>query len=85
MIREEPRKLDGRIEVDDAYLGGALPGGKRGRGSESKVSFVAAVQTTASGHPLYVCLTKLKFNKEEMTKWAQESLCASATVVSDGL
>jgi len=31
--READRKLDGRIEVDDADLGGAHPGGKRGRGS----------------------------------------------------
>jgi transposase-like protein len=27
--REAGRKLDGRIEVDDAYLGGEHPGGKR--------------------------------------------------------
>ena len=35
--REEPRQLDGRVEIDDAYLGGELPGGKSGRGSENKV------------------------------------------------
>ena len=36
--REAPRQLDGRVEIDDAYLGGELPGGKSGRGSENKVS-----------------------------------------------
>lgn len=84
-VREGPRQLDGRVEIDDAYLGGELPGGKSGRGSENKVSFVAAVQTTEAGHPLYACLTKLEFTKEAMAGWAKKSLCASAHVVSDGL
>lgn len=84
-VREEPRQLDGRVEIDDAYLGGELPGGKSGRGSENKVPFIAAVQTTESGHPLLACLTKLEFTKEAMAEWAKKSLSASAHVVSDGL
>ena len=43
--REQATVLSGRVEIDDAYLGGELPGGKVGRGSESKVPFIAAVQT----------------------------------------
>ena len=39
-------KLAGRVEVDDAYLGGQRPGGKRGRGAAGKTPFVAAVETT---------------------------------------
>jgi transposase-like protein len=39
-------KLTGRIEVDDAYLGGERSGGKRGRGSPGKTPFVAAVETS---------------------------------------
>jgi Transposase zinc-ribbon domain/ISXO2-like transposase domain len=39
-------KLAGRIEVDDAYLGGERSGGKRGRGSPGKTPFVAAVETS---------------------------------------
>lgn len=84
-VREESRQLDGRVEIDDAYLGGELPGGKSGRGSENKVSFIAAVQTTETGHPLFACLTKLEFTKDAMTGWAKKSLSASAHVVSDGL
>lgn len=83
--REETRQLDGRVEIDDAYLGGALPGGKRGRGSQNKVSFIAAVQTTDTGHPILVCLKKLEFTKDALTQWAKKSLCASAQVISDGL
>ena len=29
-------KLEGRVEVDDAYPGGQRPGGKRGRGAAGK-------------------------------------------------
>ena len=43
---EKPR-LAGRVEMDDAYLGGQRPGGKRGRGAAGKTPFVAAVETTA--------------------------------------
>jgi ribosomal protein L37AE/L43A len=46
LLREESRRLDGRVEIDDAYLGGEKSG-KPGRGSENKTAFVAAVQTSA--------------------------------------
>ena len=84
-LREESRQLDGRVEIDDAYLGGELPNGKRGRGSENKVPFIAAVQTTEAGHPLFVCLAKMEFTKDAIAQWAKKSLCASTKVVSDGL
>ena len=84
--REELRQLDGRVEVDDAYLGGELVGGKAGRGSENKVPFIAAVQTSAAGHPLQVVFSRVKaFSLDEVEGWARKHLAASATVVSDGL
>lgn len=45
--REEPRRLNGFVQIDDAYLGGERNGGKRGRGAEGKQPFVIAVQTDA--------------------------------------
>jgi len=33
--RENDRQLDGRVEIDNAYLGGKRSGGKVGRGSEN--------------------------------------------------
>jgi hypothetical protein len=39
--RERNQPLSGRVELDDAYWGGARHGGKRGRGSENKTPFVA--------------------------------------------
>ena len=83
--REAPRQLDGRVEIDDAYLGGELRGGKSGRGSQNKVPFIAAVQTTETGHPLKVCLKKLEFTKDAIAEWSRTALAASARVVSDGL
>ena len=84
-VREDSRVLDGRVEIDDAYLGGELPGGKSGRGSENKVSFIAAVQTTADGQPQFACFAQQPFTTEEVAAFAAKSLATSATVVSDGL
>ena len=84
-LREESRQLTGRVEIDDAYLGGEHHGGKPGRGSPNKVSLVAAVQTTESGAPVLVCLSKRAFTKESIEEFAAKSLAAPATLVSDGL
>lgn len=84
--REQTTILSGRVEVDDAYLGGENPGGKRGRGSENKVPFVAAVETNKYGHPLRAVFTPVKgFRRSEIALWACSSLAATTTVISDGL
>src|SRR3954447_22063234 len=44
-------ELEGQVEIDDAYLGGERPGGKRGRGVAGKTPFVAAVETSAERKP----------------------------------
>ena len=84
-LREADRRLSGRVEIDDAYLGGEVQGGKAGRGSPNKIPFVAAVQTTESGQPIYMCLSKRPFTKESIQTFAQRALAAPATLVSDGL
>ncbi len=56
-LREETRKLTGRVKLDGAYLGGELQGGQRGRCSPNKVAFVAAVQTTQQGDADLMCLS----------------------------
>jgi ribosomal protein L37AE/L43A len=84
-VREDKRTLDGRVELDDAYLGGQRSGGKAGRGSENKVPFVAAVQTTSDGQPQLVCLRQQPFTREQVAVFAARSIAPSATVVTDGL
>ncbi len=49
--RDDERKLSGKVKIDDAYYDGERHGGKRGRGSENKVPFIAAVSTNEDGHP----------------------------------
>jgi transposase-like protein len=39
--RDSHYQLVGKVDIDDAYLGGENSGGKAGRGSENKVPFVA--------------------------------------------
>ncbi len=84
-VREDGRQLDGRVEIDDAYLGGERSGGKVGRGSENKVPFIAAVQTTPDGQPQFMCLRQQPFTSEEVAVFAARSIAPTATVVSDGL
>jgi transposase-like protein len=85
LLREDSRRLDGCVQIDDAYLGGEKAG-KPGRGSENKTAFVAAVQTSANGRPLFMSLKQVaSFTKEALTQWADKSLMPTAHVVSDGL
>lgn len=81
---EDRRVLDGRVEIDDAYLGGEKAS-KPGRGSENKISFVAAVQTTEDGKPICIRLDRVAFTKEALDVWVNKALAASTQVISDGL
>lgn len=55
------------MQVDDADLGGARPGGKRGRGPENKTPLLAAVQVTQAGQPVFLELNVLEgFRKAEL-------------------
>jgi hypothetical protein len=79
-------KLEGRVEVDDAYLGGERSGGKRGRGAPGKTPVVAAVETTAERKPKRLRLTVVKgFRKKEVEKIAKRDFAPGTNVVSDGL
>lgn len=85
MERQEFKKLCGNVEIDDAYIGGEQTGGKRGRGSENKHPFVAAVETFED-KPMKVSLRAVKnFTKIEIRKWAEKNLTPGTTVASDGL
>lgn len=79
------RQLHGRVELDDAYLGGERSGGKPGRGSENKVPFVLAVQTTDDGRPHQVCAAQLPFRRGAIAEFCAAHLLRPLTVVSDGL
>ena len=78
--------LEGQVQIDDAYLGGELTGGKAGRGSENRVPFVAAVSLDQEGHPLYIKMTPVPgFTLKAIADWAQRDLSQGCVVISDGL
>ena len=84
--REGETRLTGRVEMDDAYLGGVRSGGKRGRGAAGKTPFVAAVSTSPEGRPRKVKLAPVKgFRKREIARGAKHWLAPGAAVVTDGL
>jgi hypothetical protein len=82
--REDWRVLDGRIEVNDAYLGGERPG-KRGGVSANNVSFLVVLQTTDDGRPMLVRMNRIAFANDAIEAWADKALAASARVIADSL
>lgn len=84
--RDAQYTLCGDVQVDDAYLGGELAGGKAGRGSENKVPFVAAISLSAEGRPLYIKMAPVPgFTRKAIVDWAKEDLSSGCVVTSDGL
>lgn len=85
MEREQSKVLSGFIEVDDAYIGGERSG-KPGRGAAGKTPFVAAVQTTAQGHPEAIKLQIVDgFRSKAISDLAKQFFAAGSTIISDGL
>ena len=84
--REDRYVLEGKVQVDDAYLGGERTGGKVGRGSENKVSFIAAVSLNEEDRPLRVRLAPVPgFTLKAVSAWAKDHLAPASVVFSDGL
>ena len=84
--RDAQYTLSGDVQVDDAYLGGELAGGKAGRGSENKVPFVAAISLSAEGRPLYIKMAPIPgFTRKAIFDWAKADLSPGCRVTSDGL
>lgn len=86
MERDARKPLTGRVEMDDAYLGGERAGGKRGRGAPGKTPIVAAVETTPDGKPVRLKLRRVKsFRRKEVDTMTRRCIAPGSSVVSDGL
>jgi transposase-like protein len=86
MEREQTKPLCGRIEMDDAYIGGKRKGGKRGRGSSGKTPFIAAVETTEDCKPQRMKLKKVSnFSIASLSKVLPSILDGQSHVITDGL
>ncbi len=85
-IAGEGDRLSGRIEMDDAYLGGERSGGKSGRGSPGKKPIVVAVQTSADGRPQKIKIRRIaRFKRRRVKGLAKRIIAPGSTVVTDGL
>lgn len=84
--REDEKQLTDRVEIDDAFIGGENPGGKRGRGSENKTPFVAAV-STKEGKPNRLKLQVLEaHDTKNVAEFFKKHMDIENTkVCSDGL
>ncbi len=86
MERDAGKRLAGRIEIDDADLGGERHGGKRGRGSPGKTPIVAAVETTLEGKPIRLKLRQVKgLRRTDIVSMAKRNFDPDSSGVSDGL
>lgn len=82
--RDKNYQLSGLIEMDEAYLGGPRPGGKRGRGTE-QLKMVAAMSKTNSGKPLFLHLQLIPdVTTRTLQSFVDTHLKAGSTVESDG-
>ena len=86
MERDGHKRLAGRVEIDDACVGGQRSDGKRGRGAPGKTPLVAAVETTPEGKPVQLRLRRVSsFCAHALSGFARRSLDPGCEVVSDGL
>ena len=81
--REQATLLSGRIEIDDAFLGGEQPG-RQGRGG-NKVPFLAAVETDLRGRPQIVRFDRVdNHGINAIQAWATANIAPASLVLSDG-
>jgi DNA-directed RNA polymerase subunit RPC12/RpoP len=84
--RIQEKKLEDEAVADDLYIGGKLPGGKCGRGSENKIPVVMAVSLTVDGKPDQMNLRVVSgFSGEALKDWAEKNLARGLHLYTDGL
>ena len=85
MIRIGRERLAGRVEVDEAYVGGHKEG-TRGRGAEGKTLVLVAVEGKTKkklGRVRFRCVAAI--DRGTVTSFVQDYVEAGAIVVTDGL
>jgi hypothetical protein len=75
-------KLNGIIELDDAFVGGKRPG-KRGRGAEGKTAILVACEHN-NGKPGFVAMKTVEsVNKDSVRGFAQQTIAPGQTLHTD--
>ena len=84
MVRPGRDRLSGEVEVDEAYIGAPLDGGKRGRGAENKILVAVAVETTEKKVGRIRVGILEDASRKSLHGFIQDSIELGSTVVSDG-
>jgi len=73
--------LEGRVEMDDAYLGGKRSGGKTGRGSPRKRPIVVALQSSDGKAPARLKVRRIaRFKRKRVKSLAKRIIAQGAFV-----
>ena len=85
-IAEEKYMLVGEVEIDDAFFGGCLPEGKRGKGSENKKKVEVMVSVNSEkDYPEFVKMKVVEDLKATTLSQTLENAVAKGShIISDG-
>ena len=82
--QDENHQLDAIVELDDAFFGGASPGGKRGRGAD-KTAVLVSVSLTDDGKPKNAKMEVVEaVDGDTVSVFAQKSISAGSEIRTDG-
>jgi transposase-like protein len=82
--RDSKYKLEGLIELDDAFFGQKKHPGKRGRGSENKATVVAAVEILKNKKPRFAFLKQVEsMSQEDLLKEIHNNVKELSTFKTD--
>ena len=84
MVRPERDKLQGRIEIDEVYIGGVKHGGKRGRGAENKVLVAVAVEVNDNKTGRVRLKVIDDASAESLHGFVEEVAQHGSTIITDG-
>jgi transposase-like protein/Zn ribbon nucleic-acid-binding protein len=85
MVHPDRSKLSGKVEVDEAYIGGEETGGKTGRGTENKTLVAVAVELREKKKLGRVRLAVIPdASKESLHSFIKNNVEKGSTIISDG-
>jgi len=88
--RDKNHKLEGVVEMDEAFFGAPAEGGKRGRGTDKTAVFVS-VSLTEDGNPAYAKMKVVEADENESVDgktalaFAESAVAKGSEIRTDGL
>ena len=83
--RDKNYKMNGIVEMDEAFFGSPTEGGKRGRGTE-KAAVMVSVSLSEDGKPVYAKMEVVAaVNGETVKSFAEKTVAKGSEIRTDGL